>query len=102
MTSEGGASVTYPVMTLAFNIHPSVARDFSFMIQSCGMTAAAFAILYMVSESRQDFLVSHNRFNYSRKFLFNHFCQVTTPVKEAVKGIHIDIHSYQWSEKPLP
>ena len=49
MTSEGGASVAYPVMTLAFSIKPSVARDFSFMIQSCGMTAAAFTILFMVS-----------------------------------------------------
>ncbi|KAK3754323.1 hypothetical protein QZH41_017835 [Actinostola sp. cb2023] len=47
MTSEGGASVAYPVMTLAFSIKPSVARDFSFMIQSCGMTAAAFTIIFM-------------------------------------------------------
>ena len=34
-------------MTLAFGIIPSVARDFSFMIQSVGMTAAAFSILFM-------------------------------------------------------
>eukprot|EP00240_Pyramimonas_obovata_P004990 CAMPEP_0118931978 /NCGR_PEP_ID=MMETSP1169-20130426/8874_1 /TAXON_ID=36882 /ORGANISM="Pyramimonas obovata, Strain CCMP722" /LENGTH=404 /DNA_ID=CAMNT_0006874561 /DNA_START=81 /DNA_END=1295 /DNA_ORIENTATION=+ len=46
-TSEGGASVAFPVMTLAFNIKPAVARDFSFMIQSCGMTAAMFTIFYM-------------------------------------------------------
>jgi len=46
-TSEGGASVAFPVMTLAFDITPEVARDFSFMIQSCGMTAATFTIFYM-------------------------------------------------------
>lgn len=46
-TSEGGASVAFPVMTLAFDIKPAVARDFSFMIQSCGMTAAMFTIFWM-------------------------------------------------------
>ncbi len=47
MTSEGGGAIAFPVMTLVFNIAPSVARDFSLMIQSCGMTAAAFTIFYM-------------------------------------------------------
>jgi hypothetical protein len=46
-TSEGGASVAFPVMTLVFGIAPVVARDFSFMIQSVGMTCASFTILYM-------------------------------------------------------
>ena len=46
-TSEGGSAVAFPVMTLAFGIAPSVARDFSFMIQSVGMTAAALTILWM-------------------------------------------------------
>lgn len=46
-TSEGGASVAFPVMTLAFGILPVVARDFSFMIQSAGMTAAAATIAIM-------------------------------------------------------
>mmetsp|Transcript_26 Transcript_26/g.31 ORF Transcript_26/g.31 Transcript_26/m.31 type:complete len:418 (+) Transcript_26:135-1388(+) len=46
-TSEGGASVAFPVMTLAFGIAPTIARDFSFMIQSFGMTAAGFTILTM-------------------------------------------------------
>mmetsp|Transcript_15140 Transcript_15140/g.19849 ORF Transcript_15140/g.19849 Transcript_15140/m.19849 type:complete len:394 (-) Transcript_15140:478-1659(-) len=46
-TSEGGASVAFPVMTLAFGIAPAIARDFSFMIQSFGMTAAGFTILVM-------------------------------------------------------
>ena len=36
MTSEGGGAVAFPVMTLALNISPAVARDFSLMIQSCG------------------------------------------------------------------
>ncbi len=43
-TSEGGGAVAFPVMTLLFNIKPAVARDFSLMIQSVGMTAAAVAI----------------------------------------------------------
>ncbi len=47
MTSEGGGAIAFPVMTLAFSVKPSVARDFSFMIQSCGMTAAAFTIFFM-------------------------------------------------------
>jgi len=47
MTSEGGGAVAFPVMTLALNVAPSVARDFSLMIQSCGMTAAAFTIYWM-------------------------------------------------------
>ena len=46
-TSEGGASIAFPVMTLVFGMNPIVARDFSFMIQSVGMTSAAFTILYM-------------------------------------------------------
>ncbi|XP_013392663.1 uncharacterized protein LOC106160569, partial [Lingula anatina] len=37
----------FPVMTLAFSISPAVARDFSLAIQSVGMTAAAFTIIYM-------------------------------------------------------
>ena len=47
MTSEGGASVAFPIMTLVLNISPEIARDFSLMIQSCGMTAAAFTIFWM-------------------------------------------------------
>lgn len=34
-------------MTIAFGILPSVARDFSFMIQSAGMTSAAATIALM-------------------------------------------------------
>jgi uncharacterized membrane protein YfcA len=43
-TSEGGGAVAFPVMTLAFDIPPHIARDFSLMIQSVGMMAAAFTI----------------------------------------------------------
>jgi uncharacterized membrane protein YfcA len=44
-TSEGGGAVAFPVMTLLFEISPRVARDFSLLIQSVGMTAAASYIL---------------------------------------------------------
>lgn len=44
-TSEGGGAVAFPVMTLLFDIKPTVARDFSLMIQSVGMTSAAVTIL---------------------------------------------------------
>ena len=43
-TSEGGGAVAFPVMTLAFDIAPHVARDFALMIQSVGMIAAAVTI----------------------------------------------------------
>jgi uncharacterized membrane protein YfcA len=43
-TSEGGGAVAFPVMTLLFNIDPSIARDFSLMIQSVGMIAASITI----------------------------------------------------------
>lgn len=39
--------MAFPVMTLALKIQPTVARDFSMMIQSWGMTAAAFTIAFM-------------------------------------------------------
>lgn len=45
-TSEGGGAVAFPVMTLVFGIEPKVARDFSLMIQSVGMTAAGITILW--------------------------------------------------------
>ena len=47
MTSEGGGAVAFPVMTLALKVSPAIARDFSLMIQSCGMTAAAFTVFFM-------------------------------------------------------
>ena len=47
MTSQGGGAVAFPVMTLAFSISPEIARDFSLMAQSIGMTAATFTIFWM-------------------------------------------------------
>lgn len=47
MTSEGGGAVAFPVMTMAFGIKASIARDFSMMIQFTGMSGASFAILFM-------------------------------------------------------
>ncbi len=47
MTSEGGGAIAFPAMTLAMGVTPEVARDFSVMVQSCGMTAAAFTIVCM-------------------------------------------------------
>lgn len=44
-TSEGGGAVAFPVMTLVLKIHPLIARDFSLIIQSVGMTAASLWIL---------------------------------------------------------
>jgi len=46
-TSEGGGAVAFPVMTLVLGVKPSVARDFSLMIQSVGMVAGSFTILVM-------------------------------------------------------
>ena len=44
-TSEGGGAVVFPIMTLFYKISPLVARDFSLMIQSVGMSTAALVIL---------------------------------------------------------
>ena len=46
-TSEGGAAVAFPVLTLAMDVAPPIARDVSFLIQSVGMTAASFTIFAM-------------------------------------------------------
>ena len=39
--------MAFPVMTLLLHLDSTIARDFSLMIQSCGMTSASFAIFYM-------------------------------------------------------
>lgn len=46
-SSEGGGAVAFPVFTLGFGIAPPVARDFSLMIQSVGMTSAAITIIML-------------------------------------------------------
>jgi uncharacterized protein len=42
---EGSAAVSYPVFTLLLDIQPAVARNFSFAIQSLGMTSASLLLL---------------------------------------------------------
>lgn len=46
-SSEGGGAVAFPVFTLLLDISPDVARNFSFAIQSIGMTAASIMIIEM-------------------------------------------------------
>ena len=46
-TSEGGAAIAFPILTLLMGVSPSIARDFSFMIQSIGMSCASFSIFFM-------------------------------------------------------
>ncbi len=42
---EGSAAISYPVFTLLLDIPPPIARNFSFAIQSIGMTSASLLIL---------------------------------------------------------
>lgn len=42
---EGSAAISYPIFTLLLDIPPPVARNFSFAIQSIGMTSASLLIL---------------------------------------------------------
>lgn len=44
-TPMGGGTVGFPVLVLLFNESPVLGRDFSFAIQSIGMTSAGFFIL---------------------------------------------------------
>jgi len=44
---QGGGSVTFPLISLGFELSPSVARDFSYLIQAAAMSAAAFSIFYL-------------------------------------------------------
>lgn len=44
-TCEGGGAVAFPVFTKLLGIQPYIARDFSFAIQSIGMTFASLTIL---------------------------------------------------------
>ena len=46
-TSEGGGAFAFPVLTLIFKTHPSVARDFSWMIQAEGMSMAALTLIIL-------------------------------------------------------
>jgi len=44
-TSEGGGAIAFPVMTLFFKLTPALARDYTFIIQSFGMSSASLFIL---------------------------------------------------------
>jgi len=45
ITSEGGAAIAFPIMTLLMGVKPNLARDFGLAIQSVGMTAAGITII---------------------------------------------------------
>lgn len=45
LTPEGGGAVAFPVLSVFFSIDRVLARDFSLMIQSIGMTSATIFIL---------------------------------------------------------
>ena len=45
ITPEGGGAVAFPLLSVFFEVDRSVARDFSLMIQSIGMTSASLFIL---------------------------------------------------------
>jgi uncharacterized membrane protein YfcA len=45
LTPEGGGAVAFPVLSVFFNVDRILARDFSLMIQSIGMTSASIYIL---------------------------------------------------------
>ena len=47
MTGIAGGAIAFPVMTLAFEVQPIIAKDFGLIVQSAGLTAATFAILFM-------------------------------------------------------
>lgn len=43
-TPMGGGTIGFPVLVLLFDLDPTIGRDFSFLIQSVGMTSAAIFI----------------------------------------------------------
>jgi uncharacterized protein len=56
-SSEGGGAIAYPAMTLLFSIEPDVARNFSFAIQSVGMTFAAIWIIISGIKIEKNYLL---------------------------------------------
>jgi hypothetical protein len=45
LTPEGGGAVAFPVLSVFFSVDRVLARDFSLMIQSIGMTSASIFVL---------------------------------------------------------
>ena len=56
-SSEGGGAIAYPAMTLLFKIEPDVARNFSFAIQSVGMSFAAIWIFISGIKIEKNYLL---------------------------------------------
>ena len=61
-TSEGGAAVAFPVMTLVFGINPVVARDFSFLIhpEVLFVVLVFFNICFFLPQLLANNLIMHN------------------------------------------
>lgn len=55
LTPEGGGAVAFPILSVFFNIDRGLARDFSLMIQSVGMTSATIFILTQPETDRRVF-----------------------------------------------
>ena len=55
LTPEGGGAVAFPVLSVFFSIDRVLARDFSLMIQSIGMTSASIYILSLPGTDRRAF-----------------------------------------------
>jgi uncharacterized membrane protein YfcA len=55
LTPEGGGAVAFPMLSVFFNIDRVLARDFSLMIQSVGMTSASIFILTQPGTDRRAF-----------------------------------------------
>lgn len=55
LTPEGGGAVAFPVLSVFFDIDRVLARDFSLMIQSVGMTSASIFILTQAGVERKVF-----------------------------------------------
>ncbi len=55
LTPEGGGAVAFPVLSVFFEIDRAMARDFSLMIQSVGMTSASIWILSRKSHHLADY-----------------------------------------------
>jgi len=55
LTPEGGGAVAFPVLSVFFDIKREMARDFSLMIQSIGMTSASIWILSRMGRRLADY-----------------------------------------------
>eukprot|EP00984_Skeletonema_dohrnii_P002130 scaffold724_cov107-Skeletonema_dohrnii-CCMP3373.AAC.6 len=65
-TPLGGGVVAFPVSVLSIKFTPSQGRDFSLMIQSCGMTAASFLVL-----TKRPYLLKDHGSLLAKTFFFN-------------------------------